>query len=258
MFQIGEEVTKRVLVIGDSCIDAFEYGRCERICPDAPVPVFIPTNVKVNGGMASNVAANLKALGVEVDLITNEEKIVKTRYIDEKTNHMFLRVDSNDDKIKPINHSVMLNEKYTQQYDAVVVSDYDKGFLNHADIAYFCVNHPKVFIDTKKDIGLWQKDAFLIKINNVEFNKSKRTIDLQNTNLVVTMGNEGAVYMKTGETFPVRKVEVKDMTGAGDTFLAGLVAKYLETESVLEGIKFGNECATEVVQKRGVSVVEKK
>ena len=43
---------------------------------------------------------------------------------------------------------------------------------------------------------------------------------------------------------------VKDMTGAGDTFLAGLVAKFLETYSIPLGIQFGNECATEVVQKR--------
>jgi sugar/nucleoside kinase (ribokinase family) len=53
----------------------------------------------------------------------------------------------------------------------------------------------------------------------------------------------------------VENVEVKDMSGAGDTFLAGLVVKYLETKDIRQAIVFANECATEVVQRRGVGVV---
>ena len=29
-----------ILVIGESCLDVFHYGECERLCPEAPVPVF--------------------------------------------------------------------------------------------------------------------------------------------------------------------------------------------------------------------------
>lgn len=246
----------KVLVIGDSCIDVFSYGRCERICPDAPVPVFIPTKVVENGGMAANVAANLESLGVETYLYTNDKKIKKTRFIDAKTNHMFLRVDSNDDKIEAAPH--LHSKDNLKEFDAIVVADYDKGFLTDDDLYYLCQNHDQVFVDTKKKLKGWQIDAFLIKINKDEFNSTKDTIDLTATNLVVTMGNEGAVWMKTGETFGVEEVEVKDMTGAGDTFMAGLVAKFLETGSIEEGIKFGNACATQVVQKRGVSVVKVK
>ena len=54
----------RFLVIGDSCTDKFIYGKCERICPEAPVPVFSPVKTKTNGGMAANVKANVEALGV--------------------------------------------------------------------------------------------------------------------------------------------------------------------------------------------------
>ena len=32
----------KILVIGDSCHDVFVYGKCDRICPEAPVPVFTP------------------------------------------------------------------------------------------------------------------------------------------------------------------------------------------------------------------------
>ena len=32
----------KILVIGDSCTDIFIYGEIDRICPEAPVPVFKP------------------------------------------------------------------------------------------------------------------------------------------------------------------------------------------------------------------------
>ena len=34
-----------ILVIGDSCTDIFVYGKTDRICPEAPVPVFNPTHL---------------------------------------------------------------------------------------------------------------------------------------------------------------------------------------------------------------------
>ena len=47
-------------------------------------------------------------------------------------------------------------------------------------------------------------------------------------------------------------VEIKDMTGAGDTFMACLVVKYLQTDNIETAITFANECATTVVQHKGV------
>ena len=85
-----------ILVIGDSCIDEFIYCDIERICPEAPVPVLKPIKSKYNRGMASNVVENLKALGAKVDLITNIESIKKTRYVDNRSGQMVMRVDKND------------------------------------------------------------------------------------------------------------------------------------------------------------------
>ena len=86
----------KVLVIGDSCTDVFIYGDIERICPEAPVPVFKPTHTTKNSGMSKNVVANFKALGITVDIITNTNKIQKIRYVDNKSNQMVLRVDEHD------------------------------------------------------------------------------------------------------------------------------------------------------------------
>ena len=46
------------------------------------MPVFNPTKIKTNGGMAKNVQANIQALGIDCDIITNGELITKTRYVD--------------------------------------------------------------------------------------------------------------------------------------------------------------------------------
>jgi len=239
----------KVLVIGDSCRDVFIYGKCTRMCPDAPVPVFLPIKKRSNGGMASNVAANLKKLGVECDLICNAEEVEKTRYIDEKTNHMFLRVDSNEENIQRITD---LNKDLIKKYDLIVISDYDKGFLSEEDIDFICSEHDNVFIDTKKILGEWYKKAKFIKINEKEYNRTKLTVTTNN-NLIVTLGDRGCLF--NNEVFPVEKVEVKDMSGAGDTFLAGLVYEYLNTKDISKAIAFANHCATNVVQRRGVNVV---
>ena len=61
-----------ILVIGESCLDVFTYGECNRMCPEAPVPVFNPIDVVENGGMAMNVYNNLIKMGTQVDIITNQ------------------------------------------------------------------------------------------------------------------------------------------------------------------------------------------
>ena len=115
----------KILVIGDSCTDCYVYGRSERLCPDAPVPVLIPSKTVKNGGMAKNVHSNILSLGCECDIVTNKENMVKTRYVDAKTNHMFIRVDTNEEKIKRIKRRQLKN---ISDYTAIVISDYNKGF----------------------------------------------------------------------------------------------------------------------------------
>ena len=67
--------------------------------------------------------------------------------MDEATNHMFLRVDSGDEKIDQIKN---LTKEVLSGYDLVIISDYNKGFLTEDDIEFICKNHNLVFIDTKK------------------------------------------------------------------------------------------------------------
>lgn len=241
----------KILVIGETCKDVFKYGKVERLCPEAPVPVFNLLNTIENKGMAGNVANNLVSLGADATLLTNLNwfEISKTRFIEKKTNHMFLRLDCNDDKygrcdLSTIDYSV---------WDAIIISDYNKGFLSKEDIKTISFNHPLTFLDTKKPIGEWCESISFIKINNFELSKAEQITDKLNSKLIVTLGAEGAKHKN--KFYPVPKVEIKDLSGAGDTFISGLCTKFVETKNIDLAIEFANECATKVVQKAGVSIV---
>ena len=243
----------KILVIGDSCTDVFIYGHSNRLCPEAPVPIFEPSRTVTNDGMAGNVRANLESLGASVNLITNKEQITKTRYVDVKSNQMFLRVDSID-RVRP---AFDIN-RVDWDVDAVIVSDYDKGFLTENDIHEISKRHELTFIDTKKPINLQTfSDYTFIKMNEWEWElceKAGAKYEEWADKLIITMSEKGCLYKDV--VFPVNNdIEVRDLSGAGDTFMASLVYKYANTESITDAIKFANECATKVVQKKGVTTI---
>jgi len=243
----------KILVIGDSCKDVHVYGNSIRLCPDAPVPVFVPNFEKQNLGMAGNVYQNVVSLGIPATLNTNKVIIEKKRYVDEKTNHMFLRVDSGEEKIKRVEN---LTVNLLSEYDLVIISDYNKGFLLEEDIKFICENHKLVFIDTKKKIGDFCKDCTYIKINQVEFKDSLEYISKNSwcsKKIIQTLGETGCSL--NNKTYPVDKVEIKDLCGAGDTFLASLCVKYIKTKNIDQSIDFANQCATKVVQMKGVNII---
>jgi len=246
----------KVLVLGDACEDIYVYGKCNRLAPEAPVPVFTKLYEKKNGGMALNVYNNLASLGVECDILHNREDIKKTRYVDAQSNHIFIRIDSDDNIIERISQN-FLTKEYLEQYDAIVISDYNKGFLHEDDIKKICFYHSNTFMDTKKKLGDWADDCRWIKINEPEYKNTKEEIKnrkyIFEESLIVTLGSKGCRYK--GITYPVCNVEIKDLVGAGDTFLAAFVFKYLKSNNVEQALEFANECATLVVQKKGVITI---
>jgi len=247
----------RILVIGDKCSDHYTYGTVERLCPDVPAPVFKPTRTIQTDGMAGNVARQLIEWGCAVHTKFNDGFICKKKYIDEKTNHTLLRVDT-ENEIKHIlpQDLRMLLLKAEEKWDAIIVSDYGKGYLTRANVSFICRSHPCVFLDTKKEIDLDMKDVKFIKINEPEWNATKDNINPNDwkDQIIVTLGAKGCMY--NDNLHPVDVVDVHDLSGAGDTFMCGLVMKYVETENIIQSIDFANICASRVVQKKGVAVLD--
>jgi D-beta-D-heptose 7-phosphate kinase/D-beta-D-heptose 1-phosphate adenosyltransferase len=249
---------KKVLVIGDSCVDVFEYGKVKRISPEAPVPILIPVEERQTSGMTLNVWANLCALGINADVLTNSDRPIKKRYVEENSNHMLLRVDRNDN-VSTLNWSYLRNTSWLD-YDAIVISDYDKGFLDREQIQYISESHQLTFMDSKKQLGEWCNNIRYIKLNDKEAHENWKYLHEEYRNdIIVTKGKDGAAFnfrnvflMDIDDQHPVR-----DLTGAGDTFLAGMVAEFLKSGgNIFQAIEFANKCAAWVVTQRGVTIID--
>ena len=232
----------RVLLIGDSCTDEYVYGTCDRLNPEAPVPILNFNRKETNKGMAWNVRENLMSFGIEVVILTNEETITKTRYIDEKSNQHILRLDE-EPILKPMEY-----ELPEEDFDALIISDYDKGFLTVRKICELVSEFEgPVFLDSKKRV-LPAQGCF-IKINETE----QKLLSGDYSNLIVTKGAGGADY--DGVNYPAEKTKVYDVVGAGDTFLSALVYFHLFYGRIEEAIPYANKAASIAVQNFGTYVL---
>lgn len=234
----------KVLLIGDSCTDEYVYGSCERLNPEAPVPILKFNRKETKKGMAWNVRENIESFGIEVYMITNQETITKTRYIDEKYNQQILRVDDEPD-LKPMEYDLP-----DGHFDALVISDYDKGFLSNEKVFELVewFDGP-VFIDSKKT--KLPKESCFVKINDLEFSKLDNPAD----NLIITRGSKGAEYQ--GKLYPGEKVDIFDAVGAGDTFLSAMVYFYLKYGKIEEAIPYANKAAAIAVSNFGTYILTK-
>ena len=212
----------KVLVIGDVIIDKYIYGTSERLSPEAPVPVVKHLREVETLGGAGLVYKNLKSLGVDVTLFDTEQpRSIKTRVICD--GHYVTRID--DDK--HANSAAVLDAVQATdftKYDYVILSDYNKGVLDESlDIiehlnAFGC----KVIVDPKEHANHYI-NAWLIKPNYSEFTKFG-FISWQGNIITTNAGNNiVATIDNTDYDIPVEAVEVSDVTGAGDCFLAAFV-----------------------------------
>lgn len=244
---------KKVLVVGEFGIDSFVYGKIERLNPEAPTPILTPTETRENWGMAGNVFRNLQSINqFDVSFLGNEVPAKKVRYVDEKSNYILMRVDWNDEieRIKEI------DEEFISSFDAVVISDYNKGFLHKDDIEKISEFSRLSFLDTKKELDYWASGINWIKINEKEFNNpghNRLALGSMSDSLIVTLGSKGARHLNN--YYPTEKTEVIDVVGAGDTFMSAFVWGILDNRSIEEAIGFANKCSTEAVKKRGVSLL---
>ena len=252
-------ISMKITVIGETCKDVFVYGESKRLSPEAPVPVFNPSYTEENSGMAGNVVENLKSMdgGLLINLIHQNEIITKTRYVDDKSNHMFMRVDEGEGNI----NSLILTDEHIdmiKESDVVIISDYNKGFLNEKVLYEISYHSHFIVMDTKKQVSPNLVSNFnFIKLNEHEYRSFSDDVkNLYPNKLIVTLGSKGAKYMDNLYPSPDPK-ETIDVSGAGDTFTSAFTLKYLETKDITKSIVYANEMSSIVVSKRGITTPKK-
>jgi rfaE bifunctional protein kinase chain/domain len=296
----------RVLVIGDVMLDRYIIGEVSRISPEAPVPVLAVRDERSVAGGAANVALNLRSLGANVEaigwfgqdergdqlveILENQKiqvdqsfrfsavpTISKSRVT--ASNQQICRVDRESaiDQYHPDLSIVgdLIREKACQA-DAVIVSDYGKGFVTNQLLALVRENACFLAVDPKPSRLLDYSKPDLLTPNRVEalelaglsretrdpfpqedvvsqiFNKFSPRL------LAVTLGGEGMLLAKQGKvecTIPTAAREVFDVSGAGDTVIASLSMALVAGQSFEQAAEFANLAAGVVVGKVGTANV---
>lgn len=200
--QLFDDFNKlKVLVIGDIMLDAYVWGKVERISPEAPVPIVAIQKRMNRLGGAANVALNLKSLGAEPiicsvigddqkgaellsviqteslyskGIIKSKDRITTTKFRIFGNKTQMLRVDEevtndlNKNEEKQLINLVR-NLLDTQKIDAIIFQDYNKGNLSKKVISTIIelANQHKVVttVDPKNKNFFEFKNVSLFKPN---------------------------------------------------------------------------------------------
>lgn len=295
-----------ILVIGDIIIDHFIYGSVSRISPEAPVPVVNVRREDLLLGGSANVLHNLHALGGKgaicgvigrdpmgeqlLDLLRKIDSPVsgvvhcddrpttkKTRIIAQ--NQQVVRFDR--EVTGPLKDDVLAGicaflDENISSFDAVVVSDYDKGVICPTVVEHLRglrKKHPiPMIVDPKPGHPEFFRGATLITPNNLEAElmsgmkitdsdsllaaAEKLKQELESEAVLITRGEAGMALLSGDRplfTIPTVAKEVYDVTGAGDTVIATLALGLAVGLSHAEAAAIANYAAGIVVGKVGTA-----
>lgn len=267
-------------------LDINYNSQVTRNAPEADIPIYniLDTNYILGG--AGNVAHNLKNLGANVELVgligndtygTIIKKNLESKQIDHKlfidnrntiqknriflNNELNVRFDIEDtyDISNVIENEVIHYITNKGKIDAIIISDYDKGFVTEylcqKIITYANENNIPTFVDPKLKNFFKYKDCFLFKPNIVEaekltncknldiiINSIKSSINCKN--LLITRGKEGMILNSTTNKIEHDSIiNLVDVTGAGDIVLSVLVYIFLRGGDLLKACKVANYVA---------------
>ena len=136
-------------------------------------------------------------------------------------------------------------------YNVVIVSDYDKGFINNEDLLTIGKNSKISILDSKRKLSKEIITSFsFVKLNEKESLQNSHLLECKN--ILITLGSKGTKF--NDEIYPSpNPQETPDVSGAGDTFTASFILKYIENGDIKSSIIFANKMSSRVVSKRGVA-----
>jgi D-glycero-beta-D-manno-heptose-7-phosphate kinase len=293
----------RILVAGDVMLDRYWFGDVSRISPEAPVPVVHVKRTEERPGGAANVARNVTALGGRARLLavtgadeaaSSLEMLLAAENVDSSLHRdpqlsttVKLRVIGQQQQLlridfeRPPSHEALAAklgeyERLVDGADAVVLSDYGKGGLEHvqAMIAAARRHGKPVLVDPKGWDYERYRGATLLTPNRAEFREvagrwkddadlarraQKVRADLELEALIVTRSEEGMSLFTAQESRhePTRAQEVFDVSGAGDTVIGVLALMVAAGSGLAAAMRVANHAAGIVVGKLGTAVVRR-
>ena len=283
----------KVLLIGDFMIDHYITGSSNRMSPEAPVPVVIPKQDYSIPGGAGNVAMNLSLLGANVtclgcagndiwgkkllSILKNEGiKTEGIELIDDHPTTLKQRIYSDGKQVARLDTEKIINwqpnAEVQQNYDIIILSDYNKGVLSNL---WFDINNlENVIVDPKKDSFNHYRGANIItpnlnelkKASNIDIKDDKSIVDACNqlikennfNYIVAKKGDQGMTIIGKDNFVKHIKaytVENPDVTGAGDTVISALSLVYAQTKDIELSAKIANAAAAIVVGKPGTATL---
>ena len=293
----------RILVIGDLMLDQVIDGNANRLSPEAPVPVISSPRESSTLGGAANTAINCKKLGANVTLagsIANDDSgkkllsLVADNEIDLsliKLNSSIttkkVRVLATGQQITRIDYEQRLTYEESlliwkdaylsdldDPYDAIIVSDYDKGVCNNSsmNLNKFKESNKRVIVDPKGSDFLKYSGALVLTPNKNEFEvvfgewKPKKLKEATEylgqaniNNICITLGSDGFMCDGVDGFFsePTNASDVFDVTGAGDSFISGLGIGIASKKDLKSSLVLANQAAGVAVRKKGTYAVTK-
>jgi bifunctional ADP-heptose synthase (sugar kinase/adenylyltransferase) len=250
-----------VLLLGDLILDQYRHLTPTRICPEAPVPVYVQTQdtYETRGGVGLVQAQLEEFLGAGSVTTICGSKSRKERLIAD--GRLIGRIDFDSIETNPaILERSALDELTEQDFDMAIISDYGKGAINPSSakriLAYAKKHEVPVLVDSKH-IGLWYDGAFAFFPN-----ASEETITCSGHS-IRKLGAQGCKV--DGVLTEPTIVQEVDPTGAGDIFLAAFASKLLRSNQAIWDDKdvlhccaaFANEVAAISVTHPGTYVVKK-
>lgn len=218
----------RILVLGDAMADIYIHGTSTRLSPEAPIPVVSVTDTLEFPGGAANVAANIRSLGGECQLLcgTSQGDAIPRKYRLLSCAHNVARWDM-DDQVNPLNITAIDEVVYLFKPDSIIISDYGKGSINLDVIRVIAEKKLPTYIDTKQDPWSFIKEVdspYRITFfpNEVEYHQHETAYN-RLPRVVLKRAAQGMEFREFGkvrESVPAYARKVVSVCGAGDTVIA--------------------------------------
>lgn len=271
----------KIIVIGSINVDYIGTTKYELMLGESH-----PGSVNIQaGGVARNIVENLARVKADVTFVTAvgndfygqkyksdlEElgvKIIMPKKTEQYNSSIYLAINDKEGQMvySVVNTDIvsLINKEYISTiintintFDYVLIdTNLDSDTI---DYLFEKVNKPIICdaVSTIKADKLRKhlNKIYILKVNENEYSHLKSDLN-ENipTNLIITNGSKPVIYITkqfTKQYQPKQKEDIKSTTGAGDSFVAGVISGMLDGLQIEDGIKRGLDFSYQTLDVTG-------